>query len=181
MEKDKTSIRELVLQLTKPFGTCSANKIIANDLIYSCYRKDIVDDKVLLKLIRKSMFSRKIRYLIPDILSFIHEKSITDSVLQCCLHYPGRFKSTLLIQLAHMWLRPDQLEKINDYIDTPEAFCKLFGIYAADQSYSAEYFSRFLSNNMHFVRQVNCMEQLETHKISISQEKHTILNELFDT
>ena len=74
-------------------------------------------------------------------------------------------KKTLLIQLAHLWLSPLQLKRINEAIDTPEAFYKLFLIMICDERYSKKELESFIYENKRYINEI------EDYKKHLKQEQ----------
>lgn len=175
MESDECNINKLIYHLTMPFGVILLNKSLKKEYILDCYRKDFVEEKLLLNLLKKSVIVSSLRCWIPDILCYVHESSITSAVFEFCLRYPGKFRKTLLIQLAHMWLTKSQLLVLNDLLETPEAFCKLLVLYTEDEDCSAEEFLAFLNRNDKFIHQVDYNKLLKLHDNFITAEKLNIL------
>lgn len=170
MECAKSNINELIKFLTSTKWLKNNNI----EQIFDDYAKDMVDERLLLKLLRKSIFSSKLKECLIEIIFAIDEKSFTEKVFRFCLKYPGKFKLTLLTQLAHMWLSVEQLEMLNNRIKTPEAFCKLLCIYA-DDNYTDDEFIEFINrNNKHFFT-INCLELIKKNDIKITDSKVSIL------
>ncbi len=131
---------------------------------------------MLLKLLKKSKRSYELRYLLPDILLLVKGESITDDVIDFCINYPTKgFRNTLIIQLAHIWLNPNQLELLNSYLPTAEAFCKLLIIYSSDRNYMADTLSSLLENNRSYMDDAKyCIDHF-LDRNSIDEEKIAVL------
>ena len=134
----------------------TSNKKEIRNMIVDCYdvldiikkyKKDSVPQEKLILLINRSVGYKDLQYFLTDIFSFIDAKSITDDVLDVCLHYPGNFKKTLLIQLAHLPLREGLLMAINKRIDSTEAFYQLFLLYLFDKNKTSIEMKSFLIRN----------------------------------
>ena len=180
MENVKRSVNELISELVEPFNLLHIREILKkiqgdDTYLFKNYREDIVSEVLLLKWIKKSILSKKLQQIMPDVLYLIDSSSVTDRVLNFCIHYPGRFRKTLLIQLAHMWLTTKQLEVINREIDTPEAFCKLFLLYAENENYTVDQFATFLRENFRRLMEVDCIKMIDIHQIRISQSKRRMV------
>ena len=132
---DKKEIRNMLTDC------CDALEIIKK------YEKDSVSKETLILLINRSVKYKEIQYFLIDIFSFIDEKSITDDVLNICLHYPSRFRKTLLIQLAHLPLQEKFLIALNKRIDSTEAFYQLFLLYLFDNNKTCTELKLFLVKN----------------------------------
>lgn len=181
MGNDKRHIRELIEILVNPskiipqigvsIGLMKTGNYISNN-----YQKGEVDENLLLRLLKISIHNERIKVLLPDILFHIEVCSITDAVVSFSLSYPGTFRDTLLCILAHLWLKPEHLEQINNCIHTPEAFCKLFLYYAEDDQYTEEQFYRFLDKNIHHLTDVDCYSLVERQHIGITESKLAVLN-----
>jgi hypothetical protein len=134
------------------------------------FSKDYVEEDNLLNLLRNSINNKKIRYFIPDILFLIDESSISDKVFEFCLEYPGHFRKTLLIQLAHLWLKKEYIEQLNQVLETPEAFYKLFLMYLLDIDLPVGDLQNLMLENKKYLSDI---ENYKEHIIgqSISQDK----------
>ena len=170
MESAKCNINNLISFLINTKWLKNNN----TELLLDNYTKDIVDERLLLKLLKKSVFSSKLKECLLEIIFAIDEKSFTKKVFRFCLRYPGKFNLTLLTQLAHMWLSVEQLEILNKRIKTPEAFCKLLCIYADDNYTDDEFVEFLIRNNNHFLT-INCLEVIKRNGIKITDSKIIIL------
>lgn len=178
MVSGNNSINILIHQLNSPFFLWNAayRRAINDDsFILRNYKKDYVEEKVLIHLLLKSIVCPSIRLLIPDILYYTHEHSITERVFHVCCKYPGLYRETLLMSLAHMWLSQRQLTKITQLIDAPEAFCKLFVLYAENDNLPIGDFISFLEMHNSYLKKVDLCNLIEMNNVCISQEK---VNEL---
>ncbi|MDR1978414.1 MAG: hypothetical protein LBQ42_06740 [Synergistaceae bacterium] len=109
------------------FEKCRKGMSIASE-----YKKDSVSEDKLLELFENSSKDERIQWFFIEILSKINEVSISDEIFEYCLNYPTPFKETLLGLLAHMLLKKEQLEQLNQTIESPEAFYQLFLINLRD-------------------------------------------------
>lgn len=183
MGSDKCHICKLIEILVDPgkiFQRIYVSIELAKTVNYISdnFQKGEVDENLLLQLLRKSIHNERIKELLPDILFYVEPYSITDAVVSFSLSYPGIFRDTLLSTLAHMWLKPEHLEQINNCIQTPEAFCKLFRYYAEDNQYSEGEFHRFLVKNINHLGDVDCFSLIERQRIAIGESKNTVLKQL---
>ncbi len=186
MGQDKASICCLVNDATGK-NSISFCKILFEkfninpNYILENYYRDTIDERSLIKLLKKSVIFTRIRWFIPDILALTNENSITDNVLNTAVRYPGTFRNTLLIQLAHMWLTPNLLEVVNNNLITPEAFYKLFYTYATSSSYSPKFFQEFLKNNSRFSNEIiACLEIIKKNGRSIPEDKLLCIHEYME-
>ena len=129
-------------QLKKMLSLCDGPE----DIIHQ-YEASKVPEYNIIQLLKRSYRVKELQWFLCDIFFAIAPESITDNVLQACINYPGRFKKTLLIQLAHIWLTERQLIELNTHIDTPEAFYKLFLMYLYQNDVPCEKLLQFLLNN----------------------------------
>ena len=178
MENIKT-IDDIIRLLLTPCGFFRLSVRSSRVWCFEGFSAQKVEEALLLKLLKRSRWVSPIRIWIVDILSLTLEGSITDKVFFECLHYPGKFRKTLVIQLAHLWLSKEQLLSLNSLLDTPEAFCKLLILFSVDEAVSLEQYQRFLLNNTRFVNQVDCFDVLERgkEKGEVSFEKRSILEQ----
>jgi hypothetical protein len=103
--------------------------------------------------------------------------SISDKVFEYCLHYPTPFKSTLLMILAHMQLKKEQLEQITQAIESPEAFYQLFLLNLRDNDLYIPQFRDFLlENKKYFSSIANFQEHIKGQ--NINQDKINLTNQL---
>lgn len=178
MENDKISITLFIRRLNRPFFHFSKDfrSAIKNDgFILENYRNDSVEEEALINLLKKSVFFPSIRYFLPDILYLTKEESITEHVFFACYKYPGRYRTTLLNLLAHMWLPEAHLIRLTKIIDAPEAFCKLFVMYAESESIPIDEFVSFLRTNSNYLETVDISRLIRDNNICISQDKEKAL------
>ena len=147
--------------------------------IFNNYQKDKVDEDSLINLLKSSTKYKIIQWFIPDILSLTDESSITNRVFEQCLKYPGRYRKTLLIQLAHMWLRKDQLIELNQILETPEAFYKLFLMYLQDKDFSVNQLQEVMLKN---VKHLNALTNYKEHLSGreVTQDKIILADKLIE-
>ncbi len=176
MEKGN-SINDLVGFLIKPFAWLTLDKWVEQTYLIKNCDKSVVNEVYFLKLLKKSVVIPKLRNAVLEVLCHTNKDTITESVFNFCLKYPGKFRKTLLIQLSHMWLDVDQLLILNKLLDTPEAFCKLLVYYTQNTSTTAEELLAFLHENRGFMKQVNCLEILKQCNVETSPDKYFILIE----
>ena len=182
MENDKQEISVLINELCDKKSRKRCNEIYTlynNDLmyIYNHYIESEVDEKALLRLLQKSKRSNKIKFVLPDIISLVHKNSITDRIINYCIKYPRKYRNTLIVQLAHIWLTPNQLELLNTVLETPEAFCKLLIIYTFDPCYSAIDLMSLLTNNKTYLADAKyCVTRaLQDSSKEINEQKVLVL------
>lgn len=181
MVNDRSSISEFVQKLNGLFffaGKEYRSAVTDDCFILENYKRDIVDERILIHFILKSVICPSIRVLMPDILYYTHEHSITDKVFWVCSKYPGRYRKTLLNLLAHMWLTQDQLYKLNHMIDTPEAFCKLVILYAKNDAIAVDDFTSFLADNKKHLYTVNLSRIIGECNLSGSIDKIIAINQV---
>ena len=160
MEKYKYSVRVLIDTIINEATNSQLNTIleqITNNNILSLFGNDVI------------------KQIINDLIFLVDSSSITDNVLNYCISYPDEYRETLLVQLAHMWLGEQQLEIINKEISTPEAFCKLFYIYSANENYDINQYEVFLSENISHIQEIDCLGMILMHRIIISDAKKDIV------
>ena len=178
MEKDKYSVRVLIDTIINEATNSQLNTIleqITNNNILSLFGNDVIEEEKLLKLLKLSIDNDVIKQIINDLIFLVDSSSITDNVLNYCISYPDEYRETLLVQLAHMWLGEQQLEIINKEISTPEAFCKLFYIYSANENYDINQYEVFLSENISHIQEIDCLGMILMHRIIISDAKKDIV------
>ena len=130
------------------------------------YKKDSVSENALIQLLQCSVKNKDIQWFLIDIFFFIDDKSITEDVLDIFLHYPGKFKKTLLIQLAHLPLQEKFLIALNKRIDSTEAFYQLVLLYLFDNTKTCTELEKFLVKNkskLHCLLNYKCL--LKSRKI----------------
>ena len=145
--------------------------------IVSDYEKDSVPEEMLLELLKNSSKDERIQSLLNEIIFYVNEDSITDKIFEYCLHYPTSWKETLLILLAHIELKQEQLERLIQVMEVSEAFYQLFLINLRDNNLHITQFRDFLlKNEKYFSSLVNFQEHVEGH--SINQDKIELTNKL---
>ena len=180
MENDKCSVSSLVQILgghsCRRFCKSLYNAFESNpNIIRNKYEKGCVPEASLLRMLRKSVFAHQARYFIPDVLFLVEPRCITTRVIRYALRYPGAFRNTLLSTLGHIWLKPEQLEILNKHLSTPEAFYKLFLIYANNPDTSSSVFLDFLRKNKRFSNELPYLVNLlEKESDSIPAEKKNV-------
>lgn len=143
------------------------------------YKKDSVSEEKLLELLEKSSKDERVLCLLIQLLSDgkINADSISDKVLEYCLNYSSEWESTLLMILAHMQLKKKQLERLNQAIETPEAFYQLFLLNLRDNNLDIDLFRKFLlENKKHLGELANFREHIEGQ--NINQDKIDLTNQL---
>ena len=161
-------------EIRKKLNDCSD----AGDIVRE-YKKDSVSENALIQLLQCSMKNKDIQWFLIDIFFFIEENSITDRVFEICLNYPGRFKKTLLLQLSHVWLKEEQLKKLNSVLETSEAFYKLFLLYFFSEKVSVEQLYQFLlNNNKHLYSLKNYRENLANK--TVDKDKVNVVEKILN-
>jgi hypothetical protein len=143
------------------------------------YKKDSVPEEKLLELLEKSSKDERLRCLLIEILGGeeINASSISDKILGYCLNYPTPWKRTLLVLLAHMHLKREQLEQLNQVVETSEAFYQLLLLNLRDNDLDITLFRDFLLENEKYLDDVtNFREHIEGQ--SINQDKIDLTNQL---
>ena len=170
------SVNNLLKYLSNPVNLICI-RLSRKDINIFSYlsKKETVDEKVFINFLKISVLFPILKEYLLDILFFVDPKSITNKIFNLCMLYPGKFRTTLLIQMAHMWLTVEQLEILNKKIDTPEAFCKLLYIYSIDDNYSETDFKTFLCRNVKNINLVDCFDIIERNKICISETKLAVM------
>jgi len=179
-------ISDLVSQLTdKKLWKKNCKKIFKQwkadyDYIYSNYEKGKVPERDLLALIRNSEKNGKLKYLIYDILFLIDGQSYTDEVINYCVYnYADKpFKSTLLCALAHLNLSTSQLETVNKFADTSEAFYELLIRKLNDKAVTSEELKLFIEDNIRFISDIVNFE--ENINSDVDKEKIRIVKSFLE-
>jgi hypothetical protein len=143
------------------------------------YKKDSVPENKLLNLLENSTKDERIQCLLNVILRAenINEDSVSDKVFEYCLNYPGEWKRTLLILLAHMRLKKEQLKQLIGEEIIPEAFYQLFFINLRDNDLQISQFRDFLLEyENHLSLLANFQEHTEGK--NINQDKIDLANQL---
>ena len=177
VKHDIQSVNDLIKYLSNPVNLIRIRLLRKEIDIYSYLSKqETVDEKTFINFLKKSIYIPILKEYLIDIVCFIDPKSFTDKIFNFCMFYPGSFRSTLLIQIAHIWLTVEQLEILNKKIDTPEAFFKLLCIYSEDDNYSESDFKTFLCVNKKKILTVDCFDIIQRNNVNISETKLAILN-----
>ena len=116
-------------------------------IIISNYEKDTVPEEKYLESLKNSNKDERIQSLLYEILFDVKTDSISDKIFEYCLNYPTPWKETLLEILAHMHLKKEQLEQLNQIAYTSEAFYQLFFLNLYDNNLNITQFRDFLLGN----------------------------------
>lgn len=160
--------------IQKLFERSSRGKSITGEC-----KKDSVPEEKLLELLRNSIKDERLQYLLLDILDEreINADSISDKVLEYCLNYPTPWRRTLLISLAHMHLKKEQLERLNQATEASEAFYQLLLLNLRDNDLDIAQFRNFLlENERHLSDSINFREHMEGQ--NINRDKIDLTNRL---
>ena len=143
------------------------------------YEKDTVPEEILLALLEKSTKDDRIQALLLSIMfdGEINANSISDKIFEYCLNYPTPWKDTLLMILAHMPLKKEQLEQLNNVIEDHEAFYQLFLINISDNNLPIKQFRKFLLENE---KHLSLLFSFQEYMIgqNINQDKIKLTNKL---
>lgn len=141
------------------------------DFLFINYERGQVIEADLLALIKNSEKSGKLQYLIYEILFLIEGKSYTDEIVNYCVYeYADKsFKPTILCALAHLNLTTKQLETVNKFTDTSEAFYQLLIRKLKDKTVTCGELKLFIEDNLKFLSDAYCFE--ENINTDVDQEK----------
>ena len=145
--------------------------------LMNCYQKDFVEEEKILALLKKGHNNFKMQWVFLNILFYIEPCCITDRIVDKCLHYHGKFKETLLTQLAHLRLTLKQLMAIHKERKIPEAFYQVFLIMLYSDEYSENDLTAWIMENRENIKK---MEDYKTRlkEKSIDPEKIRRVDEL---
>lgn len=184
MEGDKIGIDVLIHELCGKNARRRCKELydaFDNDLMYISdhYMESAVDEAELLRLLKKSRYNNKLQFCLPDILFLILPESFTDGIIDFCIHYPGKYKETLLITLGHIPLTPNQLEVLNMHLTTAEAYSQLFVIYVSDSNCPIDRLSTLLRQNPQYLDDAKyCVETMLQDSIkTANDEKLAVLKD----
>jgi len=106
----------------------------------NCYILDKVEGSftasVLQKMLYTSRHSRKLCAILPGMLWYSNEESISDENFQLILSYPQKIRRKLLFPVSHLRLAFSQLQTINRITGEYEAFAQLFDIICKNDSFN---------------------------------------------
>lgn len=111
-----------------------------------CKYSGTLDSKLVLELL--DSYNKKIKKIIPSILYYSDEQTITNEVFNKILSFNKKYRKELLFVLAHCKISFYQLEYINKLQICDEAFCQLLYIYCTNVSFTAEDLKIFLKSNL---------------------------------
>lgn len=136
-------------------------KICYGDDLYISrnYYKDKVEESKIILLLKQSHRKWKLQVVLLDIFYYIEESCFTDKIIDICKNYPGKFKKTLLIQLAHIWLSEKQLENIIEVIKVPEAYCKLLIIKVCNEECPEYELEKFVQMNSQYFKDLKSIDR----------------------
>ena len=132
--------------------------------LINCYQKDFVEEEKILALLKKGHNNFKMQWVFLNILFYIEPCCITGRIVDKCLHYHGKFKETLLTQLAHLRLTPKQLMSIHKEMKIPEAFYQIFLIMLYGDEYSENDLTGWIMENKEYI------EELEGYKTRLEKK-----------
>ena len=110
----------------------------------------------LLFVLQKSLRNKKIRDLLPDLLFYCNDKSVSVEVFDFVKKY--KFKKrrrTLLISLAHCQLSIYQLRYISELNICGEAFAQLLDIYLFNDCFSIYDLENLLIDNDNHIKSID--------------------------
>ena len=107
----------------------------------------------LLLLLEKSLTNRKIRSLLPFLLFYCNDKSVTVKAFELIKSYKFRkCRKTLLVSLAHCKLSVYQLMYICELKICVEAFAQLLDIYLLEDCFTVYDLHKLLIDNHKYVK-----------------------------
>ena len=141
------------------------------DFLFVNYDMGQVPEADLLALIKNSEKSEELRYLIYEILFLIEGKSYSDEIVNYCVYEYAKksFKPTILCALAHLNLTDKQLETVNKFTDTSEAFYRLLVRKLNDKAVTCGELKLFLEDNLRFLEDAYCFE--ENINLDVGEDK----------
>lgn len=185
MGKDKNEFQDLSEKILKPNEHLRKDVLNEFDDFVSSVNvlddANKIDEPTLLSLIGKSRKSECICEFIAEMLPLLEPECITDRVFNACICYSDiEFQKTLCVQLAHMWLRIEQLMILNELLDTPEAFIKIVCIMVRERC-SEDELEVFLKRNKRFRDALPCciawlMPEYENSTLMKVIERHANQN-----
>lgn len=113
-----------------------------------CKYSGTLDSKLVIELLDSyKQCNNKIKEIIPSILYYSDDKSITCEVFNKILHLKKKYCKELLFVLAHCKISFYQLEYINRLQMCDEAFCQLLYTYSFIDAFTTEDLIYFLKSN----------------------------------
>lgn len=107
----------------------------------------------LLLLLEKSLTNKKIRSLLPFLLFYCNDKSVTVEVFELIKNYKFRkLKKTLFVSLSHCKLSIYQLMYICEMKICVEAFAQLLDIYLLEDCFTIYDLNKLLIDNPEYVK-----------------------------
>lgn len=97
-----------------------------NCAIDTCYVYGCISKNILFQLLKKAKRDRCVRAMLPAFIPYADEASLTDENFRCFFSFHGKFRNTCLSILGHLHLPTYQLQILNRYPLSYEAFCQLF-------------------------------------------------------
>lgn len=107
----------------------------------------------LLLLLEKSLTNKRIRLLLPFLLFYCNDKSVTVEAFELIKNYKFRkFKKNLLISLSHCKLSIYQLMYICELEICVEAFAQLLDIYLLEDCFTIYDLHKLLTDHTKYVK-----------------------------
>lgn len=134
------------LQADKSFLATEYKKYVNN-----CYSIDNIDgtipSDVLCSLIKAAKANRKLRMLLGELLWYVDGHSVTDSIFRMLLAFPSWYRNTYTSVLGHKNLAFYQMQILNRYPQSFEAFSWLFDHICCYDCFTDKDMYKILSEN----------------------------------
>ncbi len=123
----KTDVNSYAIKLMNDKNFCKSEykKYIQNDFSLQNI-VGIINANVLQNVIRKAKRKKQVRLMLSDLLLYADKNSITDKNFQLILKFSNRYRTTYLSCLGHLNLSFYQMQILNRYPLSLEAFSWLF-------------------------------------------------------
>ena len=148
IESKECDINEYVLRLLgdKQFQNSEYHNFLGNCYsIASAY--GILSAGTLFAVLKRAKWSHKLRVMLPDILLYINAGSMTDENFRLVLSFPRRWRNAYASALAHGNLAFYQMQILNHYPASYEAFAWLFDHICHFECFTAEDMKKTLLDN----------------------------------
>lgn len=121
------------------------------EYVDNCYSIEnisgIIPSDVLCSFIKAAKVKRKLRLMLGELLWYVDAQSVTDINFRMLLTFPSRYRNTYVSVLGHKNLSFYQMQMLNRYPQSFEAFSWLFDHICCYEFFTEEDMYKILSEN----------------------------------
>lgn len=148
MDNKNNDINNYVNRLLydKQFLASEFKRFVNNCYSLKCLCGTICSD-VLTRLIKAAKKNRRIRLILNEVLWYVNEQSMTDKNFLLIMAFPPKYRNNYIAVLGHMDLAFYQMQVLNRYPQSFEAFSWLFNCICCYDCFTQEDMHRLLLEN----------------------------------